>query len=68
METYIWRLLTAMFLLLMAAVLAVFAFLLQDAVFMLGLCFYGAVLCALIGITKGFLVMIDYHRAHKDEE
>ena len=67
METYIWRLLTAMFLLLVAAVLGVFAFLLQGAAVMLGICFYGAVFCALIGIAKGLLVMIDYRRAHKEE-
>ena len=68
MEDYIWRLLTAMFLLLVAAVLGVFAFLLQGAVVMLGICFYSAVFCALIGIAKGLFVMIDYHREHKNEE
>ena len=68
MEKYIWRLLTAMFLLLVAIALGVFAFLLQGVVFMVGLCFYGAVLCALIGIAKGFMVMIDYHREHQTEE
>ena len=68
MEKYIWRLLTAIFLLLVAAVLAVFAFLFQGISVMVGLCFYGAVFCALIGVTKGLLVMIDYHRAHQDGE
>ena len=67
MEDYIWRLLTAMFLLLVAAVLAIFAFLFQGAAVMLGVCFYGGILCALIGITKGLLVIIDYNRAHKAE-
>ncbi len=68
MEKYIWRLLTAMFLLLVSAVLGVFAFLFQGAAFMLGVCFYGAILCALLGITKGLLVIIDYHRNQKEEE
>ena len=68
LENYIWRLLTAIFLLMVAAVLGIFAFLFQDAVFLLGLCLYSAVFCALIGIAKGLFVMIDYRREHKDEE
>lgn len=67
MEHYIWRLLTAIFLLLVAAILAVFVFLFQGAALMLGVCFYGSLFCALFGITKGLLVILDYHRAHKDE-
>jgi len=68
LENYIWRLLTAIFLLMVAAVLGIFAFLFQDAVFLLGLCLYSAVFCALIGIAKGLFVMIDYRREHKDEK
>ena len=68
MENYIWRLLTAIFLLLLAAVLGVFTFLFQGAAVMLGICFYGAVLCALIGAAKGLLVIIDYNRDHKEPE
>ena len=68
MEQYIWRLLTAMFLLLTAAVLGVFTFLFQGATVMLGICFYGAVFCALIGIAKGVIVISEYHKDHKEEE
>ena len=67
LEKYIWRLLTAIFMLLVAAVLGIFAFLFQGAALMLGICFYGAVFCALIGVAKGLLVMVDYHREHKEE-
>ena len=68
MEKYIWRLLTAMFLLLVAIVLGLMVFLFQGVAVILGLCFYSAVFCALIGITKGICVIIDYHRDNKNEE
>ena len=68
MEQYIWRLLTAMFLLLTAAVLGLFAFLFQGASVMVGICFYSAVFCALIGIAKGVIVISDCHKGHKDQE
>lgn len=67
MEKYVWRLLTAMFLLLVAAVLAVFAFVFQGATLILGICVYGGMICALIGIARGLLVIMDYNRAHKEE-
>lgn len=63
----IWRMLTAIFLLMVAAVLAVFVFLFDGAVLIVGICFYGALLCALLGIVKGLFVIIDYHREKKDE-
>ena len=53
MEKYIWRLLTAIFMLLVAAVPGIFAFLFQGAALMLGICFYGAVFCALIAYLSG---------------
>lgn len=68
MEKYIWRLLTAMFSLMIAAVLGIFAFVFQGAAVLLGICVYGALFCALIGIAKGLMVMIDYHRENKAEE
>ena len=64
METYIWRLLTAIFLLLVSVVLGFMTFQFQGIFVMVGVCFYGAVFCALLGIAKGLLVMIDYHRTH----
>ena len=68
MEKYIWRLLTAMFLLMVAAVLGVFAFVFQGATVLLGICVYGALFCALVGVAKGLAVIIDYHRENKEEE
>ena len=68
MEYYIWRLLTSMFLLLSAAVLGVFVFLFEGASVMMGLCFYGALFCALFGLAKGIVTMIDFHQEHKDQE
>lgn len=67
METYIWRLMTAMFLLLTAAVLGLFMFLFQGANIMVGICFYGALFCGLIGLAKGVIVILDYHRENKDQ-
>ena len=67
MEKYIWRLLTSIFLLLVAAVLGLFVFFFEGAVFLLGICFYGSVFCGLLGIAKGLLVIIDYNREHKDD-
>ena len=68
MEIYIWRLLTAMFLLLTAAVLGVFVFLFQGASLMMGLCFYSALFCALFGLAKGIITIIDFHQEHKNQE
>ena len=68
MEQFIWRLLTAMFLLLTAAVLGLFAFLFQGAAVMVGICFYGALFCGLIGLAKGVIVILEYHKEHKEQE
>ena len=68
MEKYLWRLLTALFLLLAAVVLGMMAVLFQGVSLIMGLCFYTAVGCGLLGITKGLLVIIDYHREYKDGE
>ena len=68
MDHYIWRLLTAMFLLLTAAVLGLFVFLFEGATFMVGICFYGALICGLTGIGKGLIVISDYHKEHKEQE
>ena len=68
METYIWRLLTAMFLLLTAAVLGLFVFLFEGSTFLMGICFYGALICGLAGIGKGLIVISDYHKTHKGQE
>ena len=62
MDHYIWRLLTAMFLLLTAVVLGLFVFLFQGSAFMVGICFYGALVCGLIGLAKGVIVILDYHK------
>lgn len=67
MDKYVWRLLTAMFLLMVAAVLAVFVFLFQGEAVMVGICLYGALICALCGIAKGLFVIIDYHREYQKE-
>ena len=54
MEKYIWRLLTAMFLLMVAAVLSIFAFVFQGATVLLGMCaFIGGTLRA--PLTAGVL-------------
>lgn len=68
MEKYIWRLLTAIFLLLAATVLGLFLFLFEGAAFMVGVCFYGALLCGLMGLAKGVIVILDYHKEHRDQE
>ena len=68
MDHYIWRLLTAMFLLLTAVVLGLFVFLFQGSAFLMGICFYGALLLGLVGMAMGVIVLIDYHKEHKDQE
>ena len=68
MESYLWRLLTAMFLLLAAAVLALFVFLFEGSAAMVGICFYGALFCALIGLAKGVIVILEYQKEHKEQE
>ncbi len=65
MDHYIWRLLTAMFLLLTAAVLGLFVFLFEGSAFMVGICFYGALVCGLIGLAKGVIVILDYHKGQE---
>lgn len=68
MDHYIWRLLTAMFLLLTAAVLGLFVFLFEGSAFLMGICFYGALFLGLVGMAMGVIVLIDYHKEHKDSE
>ena len=62
MDKDVWSLLTSMFLLLTAAVLCMFAFLFQGSAGLLGICFYGALFCALIGLAKGVIVILDHHK------
>ena len=66
MEKFIWRLLTAIFILMVAVVLGVMAFMFEGVSLMVGLCVYGALICALVGVIKGILVTIDYHREYKE--
>lgn len=63
----IWRLMTAMFLLLTAAALGIFVLIMQDDFFAV-IAFYAMLLLLPFGIAKGLMVIIDYHREHKDEE
>ena len=35
---------------------------------MMGLCFYGALFCALGGLAKGIITIIDFHQEHKNKE
>ena len=68
MEKYIWRMLTSLFVLMVALVLGLFVFLFQGSTFLMGICFYGALLLGLIGMAMGAIVLIDYHKEHKDSE
>ena len=68
MEKYIWRMLTSLFVLMTALVLGLFTFLFQGAVVIMGICFYGALFLGLVGMAMGAIVLIDYHKEHKDSE
>ena len=62
---YIWRLLTAIFLIVVAVALLVVAFVFGfNTVF--GVFVYVSLFCILFGIAKGLMVMIDYHRSQKE--
>ena len=68
MEKYIWRMVTSLFVLMAALVLGLFAFLFQGSAFLMGICFYGALFLGLVGMAMGVIVLIDYHKEHKDQE
>lgn len=67
----IWRLMTAMFSVVSACGMFTVGFIFSGGRFnntVSVLLAYGCLFCVLFGIAKGLLVMIDYHREHKDEE
>ena len=68
MEKYIWRMVKFLFVLMVALVLGLFVFLFQGSAFLMGICFYGALLLGLVGMAMGVIVLIDYHKEHKDQE
>lgn len=71
MEKYIWRLLTAIFMLATSFALFLIGWIFSGGLFnnmVSVLLAYAVLFLALIGITKGLLVIIDYHREHSDEE
>ncbi len=68
MKRCVWRLLTAIFILLTALVLGLMALLCQGAPLLLGIGFYGMMICMPWGIIKGLLAIADYHKACKAEE
>ena len=71
MEKYIWCLLTAIFMIAAAVGLFLIAWLFSGGRFnnaFAGLSAYVVLFLALTGITKGILVILDYHRVHKGEE
>ena len=63
----IWRLLTAIFILCAVIAVLLLAYEFQNAVFSVA-AVYAAILMIPVGIIKGVLVMIDYHREKKNEE
>ena len=66
----IWRLLTAIFILLSVIVLFLIGWVFSAGNFnnfFSVLLAYVVILAGPIGITKGILVMIDYNREHKEE-
>ncbi|MBQ8834950.1 MAG: hypothetical protein IJ001_08530 [Oscillospiraceae bacterium] len=67
----IWRLLTAMFAIVVACGLFALAYMSSGGRFndlLSGITFYVCLFCVLFGIAKGLMVIIDYHREHKDED
>ncbi len=67
----LWRLATAMFSIVVACGLFVFLYLIDGGRFdsvLSGILGYACLFLILFGIAKGLLVIIDYHREHKDEE
>lgn len=64
----IWRLLTAMFIMMVGAVSLIMAYILfvDTALAVVGV--YAAFICIPWGIAKGLLVIIDYHREQKEKE
>lgn len=71
MEKYIWRMLTAIFMIAVAVGVFLLGFVFSGGRFnnpFSALSLYVMLFLLMIGIAKGILVVIDYHRAHKDEE
>ena len=63
----IWRLLTAIFILCAMIAVLLLAYEFQNAVLSVA-AVYAAILLIPVGIAKGILVMIDYHKEKKDED
>ncbi len=63
---YIWRLLTAIFLIVVAVALLVVAYVLGLNTVFAAVFVYVSLFCILFGIAKGLMVMIDYHRSQKE--
>lgn len=66
----IWRLMTAMFCIVVAAGLFIVAYIFSGGMFnntFAVILAYACLFCILIGITKGILVIVDYHRENKEE-
>ena len=71
MEKYIWRLLTSVFFLAASGGFFVVGWLLSAGRFNnvpSALIAWAVLIMVLIGITKGIVVIIDYHRENKQEE
>jgi len=64
----LWRLMTAMFLLLIAVVFLLMAYILFSESALAGICVWISYICVLGGIAKGLFAIIDYHRENRDEE
>ena len=64
----IWRLLTAMFIILTGAMSLLMAYILFADTAFAAVCVYAAFICIPWGFAKGLLVIIDYHREQKEKE
>ena len=63
----IWRLMTAMFLLLIAIVSLLMAYILFANTALAAICVWVSFACTVWGIGKGLFAIIDYRREHNDE-
>ncbi len=68
MKHCMWRLLTAIFILLIALLLGLMSVMFQGAPVLLGIGFYGMMICFPWGVIKGILAIIDYHKVSRNQE
>ncbi len=68
MKHCVWRLLTAIFILLVALLLGLMSVLFQGVALMMGIGFYGMLILFPWGFIKGVLAILDYHKTVRREE